>query len=160
MEQPQYLPPLVTLKCVKEKSRLRIKIITPGYIQGANCQFPKDIRVDGREYTVPRQDVVMADTRGKFFYRIKKNNIKIVETHSNAEIVSKDSLTVYSNNGDDDAIECSICMEGLNDDPSLVFVIFVPCGHYCCCQGCGKSLKTCCMCRADIRLQITKDQLQ
>lgn len=138
---------LVTLKCVNEGNRLRIKIITSGYIQSANCQFPKDIRVADREYTVPKNDVIMADTRGKFFYRIKKNNIKIIdkkEYYSN--------LVVYG----DGCTECAICM----DDEALEYVIFVPCGHYCCCKVCATQIKNCCMCRAPIKQTITKDQLQ
>ena len=67
----------VRLKCVLEGKKLRIKIISPGYSSHANCMFPKSIRVENREYEVPISDVVMTDTKGQFFYRIKKNNIKI-----------------------------------------------------------------------------------
>ena len=31
---------IVTLICVKEGSKLRVKILSEGYIQHANCQFP------------------------------------------------------------------------------------------------------------------------
>ena len=34
----------IQLKCVREGKKLRIKIISPGYIQSANCRFPRDIR--------------------------------------------------------------------------------------------------------------------
>jgi hypothetical protein len=136
----------VTLKCFKEKNKLRIKIISPGYISSANCMFPKNIRVEGQEYTVPIADVMMADTRGKFFYRIKKDHITIVDN------VNKfDNLVVYG----DDVTECAICMETYDD-----YMIFVPCGHYCCCHDCAKQLKNCCMCRAPIKQLITKEQLQ
>lgn len=138
---------LVTLKCVKEDNKLRIKIVSPGYSQSANCQFPKNIRVDGRIYTVPRSDISMADTRGKFFYRIKKNNIKIQEAAADLS-----NLVVYGG----DLTECQICMEEFGDG----LIIFVPCGHACSCMGCGKQLKICCMCRAPIQQMITKDQLQ
>ncbi len=145
----------VRLKCVQEGSKLRIKIVTPGFIGVANCQFPKNIRVANREYLIPKADVTMADTKGKFFYRIKKNNIQIVE-----EIQQKNdysNLIVY---GDDDTVECSICMQENTEENSVVFVILVPCGHYCLCMDCAKQLKTCCMCRAPIKQYITKDQLQ
>ena len=138
---------LVTLQCVHEGKKLRIKIISPGYIQSANCMFPRNIRVAGREYTVPKEDVVMADTKGKFFYRIKKDNIKIIE---NKEDFS--NLVVYG-----DCVECAICF---TDDTTTEYVIFVPCGHYCCCIDCAKQIKSCCMCRAPITQMITKDQLQ
>lgn len=133
----------VTLKCFKESNKLRIKIISPGYIHEANCMFPKNIRVEGQQYTVPIEDVLMTDTKGKFFYRIKKNNIKIVNSYAN--------LVIYG----DDITECAICMESYDD-----YVIFVPCGHYCSCNDCAKQLKYCCMCRADIKQVIKKDQLQ
>lgn len=141
---------LVTLKCVKEGNKLRIKIITPGYIQSANCMFPKNIRVADREYTVPISDVAMSDTRGKFFYRIKRNNIKIIDKKEDFS-----NLVVYGD--DNNGIECAICMD--NDD-KLEYVIFVPCGHYCCCSECAKQIKNCCICRAPITQTITKDQLQ
>ena len=64
----------VRLKCVKEGSKLRIKIVSPGFSPDANCQFPKNIRLEGREYEVPAGDVSLCDTRGKFFYRVKKQN--------------------------------------------------------------------------------------
>jgi hypothetical protein len=134
---------LVKLKCIKEGNKLRIKIISPGYNQDANCQFPKNIRVDGQEYTVPKEDVMMADTRGKFFYRIKKNNIKLY--------TNVDNLIIYG----EELTECSICMETYDE-----YVIFVPCGHYCCCKDCGSQLKTCCLCRSNINQCITKHQLQ
>jgi uncharacterized protein YjbI with pentapeptide repeats len=142
---------LVTLKCVKENNRLRIKIVSPGYIQSANCMFPKNIRVENQHYTVPKSDVIMTDTKGKFFYRIKKNNIVIVnDSTNNLNNSNFDNLFVY---GDDDT-ECAICLERKTN------IIFVSCGHYCCCDFCGAQLKNCCMCRAPIKQLITKDQLQ
>lgn len=138
----------VRLRCVKENNKLRIKIVSPGYAQEANCQFPKDIRLAGREYTVPKEDVVMADTRGKFFYRIKKNNIKIVDSFKD--------LKIY---GDENLSECSICMDDTSN-PNICFVIFVPCGHYAVCKQCALQCKNCPLCRSPINQIITKDQLQ
>ena len=43
----------VYLECVREKSKLRVRIISPGYYSDANCQFPRAIRVEGRKYSVP-----------------------------------------------------------------------------------------------------------
>lgn len=40
----------VTLKCLKEKNKLRVRIISPGYYNNANCQFPRNIRLEGRIY--------------------------------------------------------------------------------------------------------------
>jgi hypothetical protein len=151
-------PEFVRLKCVKEGNKLRIKIISPGYSSEANCQFPKNIRVDGREYTVPKSDVVLADTRGKFFYRIKKNNITVHDGPAPVDpSLDLSKLKVY---GDENLVECNVCMNDVLAQPDIVFVIFSPCGHFCCCSGCAKQLKICPMCRAKIGQLVTKDQLQ
>lgn len=47
----------VVLKCIKEGNRLRVRIITQGYLNSANCQFPKGIRSEGRMYEVQIEDV-------------------------------------------------------------------------------------------------------
>jgi Zinc finger, C3HC4 type (RING finger) len=160
----------VRLKCVKEGSKLRIKIISPGYASMANCQFPRDIRVVNRTYEVPRNDVSMADTKGKFFYRIKKNNIKIVEiiSDNDAQLLSnnqksnkKFDVTVY---GDENIRECGICFDNVDDHANIVFVILVQCGHMVICDKCAYECKErsgkCPVCRTTISEIITKDQLQ
>ena len=147
---------LVRLRCVKEGNKLRIKIISQGYSSDANCQFPKNIRADGREYNVPKSDITLSDTRGKFFYRIKKNNIVVCNELSQVTIdLSK--LKIY---GDENMVECNICMNDIGSKPDIVFIIIAPCGHYCCCADCVKQLKTCPMCRGNIGQTVTKSQLQ
>jgi hypothetical protein len=151
--EPKDANDTVVLRCVKEKGKLRIKIVSPGYAQDANCQFPRDIRVEGREYLVPRCDVTMADMKGKFFYRIKKTNIKVVD--------QKFTLKVY---GDENPSECPVCLRGTDEVPAMRFVILVRCGHYAlcaaCADGCKNSTGSCPLCRAPIEQIITKDQLQ
>uniref|UniRef100_A0A8D8FLV8 E3 ubiquitin-protein ligase LRSAM1 n=1 Tax=Culex pipiens TaxID=7175 RepID=A0A8D8FLV8_CULPI len=44
--------------------------------------------------------------------------------------------------------ECVICME------ETVQVIFLPCGHMCCCSGCHTEIRDCPMCRAYIERKI------
>ncbi|XP_060768891.1 E3 ubiquitin-protein ligase LRSAM1 isoform X2 [Neoarius graeffei] len=44
--------------------------------------------------------------------------------------------------------ECVVCME----DRSLV--VFLPCGHICCCQVCSDALHSCPLCRSDISQRI------
>ncbi|XP_035906534.1 E3 ubiquitin-protein ligase LRSAM1-like isoform X1 [Anopheles stephensi] len=44
--------------------------------------------------------------------------------------------------------ECVICME------QMVQVIFIPCGHMCCCSGCHTEIHDCPMCRAYIERKI------
>ena len=68
---------LVRLRCVKEGSRLRVKIISAGYNNNANCQFPRNIRLVDREYLVPIHAISFSEGAGrKFFYRVSKNYIK------------------------------------------------------------------------------------
>jgi hypothetical protein len=147
---------LIRLRCVKEGNKLRIKIVSSGYSSDANCQFPKDIRVAGRQYEVPKSDISLANTQGKFFYRIKKNNIVICNDKSEIGI----DLTKLKIYGDENIAECSICMNDVDSKPDIVFIIIAPCGHYCCCKDCVKELKICPMCRANIGQIVTKDQLQ
>lgn len=140
---------LIRLKCFNEGHRLRVRIISPGYHPEANCQFPRAIRREGCEYMVPTSDVSFSETKCKFFYRIKPHNITTV---------TSTPIKIY---GDDVSIdkECCICVTTIEENSSIVFIIFVPCGHYCCCQQCGKSLKTCPMCRQSIQQCVTREQL-
>jgi len=148
---------LVRLKCFLEKNKLRIKIISPGYSSDANCQFPKDIRINNREFLVPKQDITLANTKGKFFYRIKKNNITICGNKPPEIGIDLTKLKIY---GDENITECCICMNDVESKSDIVFIIIAPCGHYCCCKDCVKELKQCPMCRANIGQIVTKDQLQ
>ncbi|NXQ34150.1 LRSM1 ligase, partial [Alaudala cheleensis] len=45
---------------------------------------------------------------------------------------------------DEKKSECVVCME---QEPQM---IFLPCGHVCCCQGCCERLHSCPLCRQDI----------
>ncbi|KAG8447427.1 hypothetical protein GDO86_014780 [Hymenochirus boettgeri] len=44
--------------------------------------------------------------------------------------------------------ECVVCME------QEAFVIFLTCGHVCCCANCAEALRTCPLCRGDITQRI------
>jgi len=142
----------VRLKCVKEGSRLRVKIISEGYSQIANCQFPKDIRVAGREYLVPKSDVKFSQTQGKFFYRVGKKNVRICNDPSEVKGEIDKNIKVYK---DEENTECAICM-----CDNVELVIMYPCGHMFTCHECGKSCKVCPICRADIEQLVTHAQLQ
>ena len=142
----------VRLKCIKEGNKLRVRIISPGYNPNANCQFPRAIRQEGREYTVPSSAITFSEGPNlKFFYRVKKKSISIVV---NANTTVK---KVY---GDEDIdTDCVVCMFIEKD------VVFAPCGHYCCCDSCAtnihKSRKSICpMCRAAIIQIVRRDQIQ
>lgn len=136
----------VRFRCVKEGSNIRVRVITPGYNSNANCQFPRAIRVDGKEFEAPVSALSFSDARGKFFYRVKPK--LITEVAGEKMTVDK----VY------ESVECVVCLEC---SPTI---IFAPCGHFCACDECARSLfnttKKCPMCRSIISQLVTKDQLQ
>jgi hypothetical protein len=131
----------VTLLCVSEGSKLRVKFLDyidesgkhhhNVYNNRLNCQFPKNIRQVGRKYTIPATDISLAQT-GKF-YRVKKANIVI--TDENIQL-----NTVIFKNAD-----CVICLD-------MVPNILYNCGHVCVCSSCDGQLKSrvCPLCRANI----------
>lgn len=126
---------LVTFICVKEKSKLRIRIISPGYNKDANCQFPTKLREEGKKYTAPSSAVTFSKTNSKLFYRVNKNYITVLEkSEIKPETSEKSSLNVYGR--DDEDQSCIICMDKRR------FYIFIPCGHFCVCESCYISLKT------------------
>lgn len=147
------IPTVVRLKCIKVGSKLRVRILTPGYFTNANCQFPKDLRVEGRLYDVPVSAVTLV-TRNKNFYSItKKSVIKIVShidslTESFAD--TKINIKVYEDNASDD---CAICMTNEK------CMIIVPCGHYYTCATCTSLIKKCPICRCGFTKAINKSQM-
>lgn len=153
---------VVRLRCVRERNgRIRVRIVSPGYSSEANCQFPRDIRVVDTEYEVPAEDVSFSEMRCKFFYRIKPNRIRIVESsqpsQTNPSRTIHSDLVIYTIYGD--AQECCICFAERDPQNDSQFVIFSPCGHYCCCNDCATKINKCPMCRAAIRQTVTKAQL-
>ena len=135
----------VYLQCVTEGKKLRVKIITPGYNNNANCQFPKAIRVEGRKFKVPSNAISVAGSVGRgFFYRVKKTMIQQVSD----EI--KMPAKIFSTN------DCVVCL-----DEDAAEIVLISCGHLCMCEGCSKEIiDTCPMCRAKIVGKIHKDQLR
>lgn len=144
----------VFLECVKESSKLRVRIVSQGYFTWANCQFPRDIRVDGRKYKVPASAIkLVSGQRGKYFYRIDKHAIQIVD----ATIVSAAEAAVVKPEHVYDSGEetCTMCM----DAPKTV--VFSPCGHYCSCAVCaGKLDNKCPMCRSVITTIVPRDMIE
>jgi hypothetical protein len=138
--------PQVTLECIKEKSKLRVRITSGKYLRNANCQFPRNIRLAGRKYEVPASGIKMVSgPRGTYFYRIDPKLVKIVD-------VPKTPVKVF---GDDEDPICIICM----DAPKTK--VFVPCGHYACCDECVNSLKNKCpLCRTDFLSAVDRALIQ
>lgn len=139
----------VYLECIKEHSRLRVRITSPGYNNQANCQFPRDIRVVGRKFKVPSSAISVAGSEGKgFFYRVKRAH---VEQIGEEVVIIPDKIF---STGD-----CALCLSEVAD------IVIIPCGHMCMCTGCSKEMdvnhiKDCPMCRTRITNKIHKDKLR
>lgn len=133
----------IILQCVKEKSKLRVKIISNGYNNNANCQFPKNIRKEGLKYKVPPEAIKVVQHTGKFFYHIDKKLIEMITEDINIDQIYKSE-------------NCCIC---LDEECGMVMV---PCGHLCLCGGCSIQYKDnkCPMCRSSILARIDKSKLQ
>jgi hypothetical protein len=143
-ESTQILPTEIHLQCIKVGSRLRIRVISPGYNPEANCQFPRAIRTDGGTYSIPTHALSFSrGSTGKFYYRVNSRYITVT---------TEVKLTkIY----EDDNPECVICMDAAKS------IVFAPCGHYCTCDACSKQLNgKCPMCRAVISKCVTRDEVQ
>lgn len=146
---------LVYLECIREGSKLRMKITSSGFHREANCQCPRNIRIEGMKYSVPSHAVTFTEGPGrKFFYRISGAHIKPVEgsgtTHSAGVSVDR----VFENEVD---IDCVICMTNEKN------VVFARCGHYVCCEECSmkifKTTKKCPICRSGIDGVIKRENI-
>lgn len=144
----------VTLQCVQDSGKLRVRITTPGYLRWANCQFPRDIRVAGRTYTAPASAIkLVSGPRGKYFYRVDKKLITIVSAAAAAAPVPQGPVHIHVYEDEDPT--CIICM----DAPKAL--VFVPCGHYCACATCVPGLKNKCpMCRQAIEIVVGRDMVE
>ena len=139
---------LVKLQCVAEGSRLRMKIKTPGYFVDANCQCPRKIRVADKEYFVDSKYITLVQRAGaKYYYTVHKNAFTDLyndKDYRESDVTADLKLPskIYESE------KCCICWD------TSALKVFVPCGHVCTCDGCYKSLSTCPMCRAKIRLVV------
>lgn len=147
----------VRLRCIKVKSELRVRIISNGYLFNANCQFPRDIRVEGREYLVPIEDVKFSTRNNiKFFYRVMKN-IKIVDSSNdnvNSDVKSSAKVKfdhIYTDDADND---CNICMSATKAE------VYFPCGHYCNCSDCASKITKCPLCRTVIQKRVKREDCE
>ena len=140
----------VHLICVKEGGKLRIKVTTDGYYKDANTQFPRDIRKQGCKYKVKISDINLVQTRGKYFYSVKKKcNIIILTDEDIAEELALDlsKIKIYTDEEEDN---CVICMEAKKD------TVFIPCGHFYACNGCSLKITKCPICRTVISGRINR----
>jgi hypothetical protein len=140
---------VVLLQCVKEGAKLRVKILSSSpFIQGYNCQFPRNLREEGRYFVVKTTGVKL---RGNF-YTVKASEI-VCQTFNRADIdvylsdnqTQTKPSTIY---GDETTTECIICMVADKD------TVCAPCGHYMTCSACSNRCTMCPMCRTHIKSRI------
>jgi hypothetical protein len=145
----------VFLTCKKIKSKLRVKILSQGYYNDANCQFPRDIRQEGAIFKVPVSAIKLLTAKsGRYFYSVKqKHHIEIVEggsissTTTSTPSVDLSQITVFE---DTTLTECAVCY----DAPKSM--VFVPCGHFYTCATCSKKCDKCPICRVSVTQTIDK----
>lgn len=151
-----YIMDYVLLECVEEGSKLRVKMKSPGYLINSNCQFPRDLRVAGRKFRVPVEDVKLVTQRGKYFYSIKKKlNIQIIsddDTSFNTSSIPtlQDNLKNMKIYEDTETLDCAVCLSDVKN------IVFIPCGHFYTCNPCSQRLQTCPICREKITNRIDK----
>lgn len=148
----------VLLKCVKEGSRLRVKMMSSApFIKGINCQFPRNIRQEGLYYVLKSEDISLKTN----FYSAMGKNIIIHQTFNIEEIKNYINDLDNTDNkikprvifGDDEEPECIVC---LTENKTIVFS---PCGHYCCCSDCSKQCKKCPLCRGNILSMLNRSEI-
>lgn len=134
----------VHLECVKEGSRLRVRILTPGYYHDANCQFPRSIREPGRKYRAKSTSVKLITSRGKWFYSVPAGAVEVLDE---GDAAVRAQLTVFE---DATSSECAVCMAVDKD------TVLDPCGHLYMCRACSEKVRECPICRVRIARRINK----
>lgn len=127
----------VICECVRDGSRLRVRITSPGYYHDANCMFPRDLRAAGRKFRVRRSNIRLIMTRSKYYYTTgSRDGIELLP-----ETVTTSDLKIYE---DTESIECAICFANPKE------VIVNPCGHFYMCTECARNMRACPICRERI----------
>jgi hypothetical protein len=157
----------VVFKCVRERGKLRVKILTAGYMNQANCQFPRDIRKEGCHYKAKAGNIRLVTTRGKYYYSVSRGYVEVLgETVEKPDLVgvrsapgAAPSSAAPATTGDptanikvfedDRTDDCCICM---CVEKQIVF----NCGHLYTCQACSVMVHTCPICRQRITQRINK----
>jgi hypothetical protein len=128
----------VTFKCVRERGKLQVKIISPNtYSRVANCQFPRELREEGAIYSAPQSAVSVVKIHHKIMYRVRPIYItRIREKRDYSQYLIYDA--------DETTSECTVCFD--NEKTQVV----VPCGHYALCIQCVVRVRMCPICRERI----------
>lgn len=137
---------VVTLKCVNINNKLRVRVHNnPNYHPDINCSFPRDMRMEGRFFTI-QGPLGISNTKTTFYRALNKWSIKIIESPVEEGKFNK----VYASEDN----ECVICM---SEEKSI---IFMPCGHYYVCGVCSLRIKHCPICRTRITNTIKNSELK
>ena len=136
----------VTLICVKEKGKLRIKIhsytdydkktYAGVYNNTLNCRFPRNIREEGAVYKVPRHCVKLLYNH---YSVAPPDAIYKVPINTLPQVLQDYTIKEYYES------TCVICLSETPD------ILIDPCGHACMCKSCFRTtLKSCPICRTNI----------
>jgi hypothetical protein len=159
----------VLLKCIRERGKLRVRILTAGYNNVANCQFPRDVRIEGCHFKVKAMNIRLINTRGKFYYSIARSAVEVLGNDpdksefegvrlgpkpkgatttgsTSSNVVDPANMTVFE---DDRTEDCCICMAV---EKNIVF----NCGHLYTCRECSLLVHSCPICRQRITQRIDK----
>ena len=127
--------------CVKEGSRLRMRIATPGYVSWANCQFSRAYRKEGRSLWVPSKAVTLVQKSRKAFYRVRSDEVRVTPPDEPSLITAVYDVCL------DDGL-CAICY----GDPRTH--VAAPCGHFYACEACAdvslQRHQKCAICRTPL----------
>jgi len=144
---------MIILQCVMASRKLRIrfhcyvneegKTFMNVYNNDYNCQFPKDIREEGRFYAIDDSCMSLVnDLRRAPFYKVNKSNIRVLTPEeailygggpasASAALPDISSLSLF------EVSECVICFA----EPSSI--ILIPCAHLALCGSCYAGVKKC-----------------
>jgi hypothetical protein len=131
----------VRLRCVKATNRLRVFIVSHGYLQDCHCQIPKHLLKENAEFLVS-QIRFLSDNRDLFRYRINPADITVADA-----LVTDD---VFDSS-------CVVCKKGTCGQ------VFAPCGHFCMCTKCAyKALcgGKCAICSEKIQTSVPSYKLK
>mmetsp|Transcript_45214 Transcript_45214/g.113830 ORF Transcript_45214/g.113830 Transcript_45214/m.113830 type:complete len:451 (-) Transcript_45214:105-1457(-) len=172
--------PLIAVRfvCIAEGNRrLRVRVTSPGYQNGINCQFPRAIRQLGQVYWAPASAVTLVrrGIGGSYFYRVVGSQVRtgappthaITAPHTAATsgamgpapALSAEVLQALRVFGDDEQFtDCVVCMDRIRS------VVLVPCGHFSLCAECAHQMQVtsskCPMCRSHFSAFVSRDQCQ
>ncbi len=166
-------PGKVILYCVKEGPKLKIKIVSSGYIRGANCQFPTNIRVKGYYYALDSRYLQLSHRdQGKAFYTAMSGKNYITVINNPDDITKLDNIrnnTIYEPARVDrpkiehiyedvDNPDCIVCLV----EPKTV--VYAPCGHHICCVSCTTRMMAsnnkCPMCKSKIVAVVPREMVE